>query len=363
MSCIVWPRTLSGLCSPSAQSTASVTFDLPQPFGPTITLTPGEKTSLVRSGKDLKPLMVIELRCMVVQRRFREASRARPDANRVPTSSPFSASAAAACSAAFFERPEPWPTASPLTLAATSKTRSCGGPDSPVTSYRTRRPARARRSCSADLKSSRRSEAISISLRERGHRRLGGDLEAVVQIAGADHRLADRGQRPLGGEQRLDVDPAVEPSRGRLGEQLGDAELDRDLGAGPPADRLAVHLRQPADVGARVAAEEVLGERQAEHAVAEEGEPAVGVGAVLDPGGVGERLAAQGQRQRVEQLAERLGPRCRLRRRRAPTPAPPAEPADAARHRSRPAGARTTKSTASPTVAIRDASSSETLTP
>src|SRR5919109_1160459 len=28
MSCIVWPRTASGLCSPSAHSTASVTFDL-----------------------------------------------------------------------------------------------------------------------------------------------------------------------------------------------------------------------------------------------------------------------------------------------------------------------------------------------
>ena len=65
MSCIAWPRTFSGLCSPSAQSTASVTFDLPQPFGPTMTLTPGEKTSRVRSGKDLKPLIVIELRCMV----------------------------------------------------------------------------------------------------------------------------------------------------------------------------------------------------------------------------------------------------------------------------------------------------------
>jgi hypothetical protein len=39
-------------------------FDLPDPFGPTMTLTPGEKTSGVRSGKDLKPLIVIELRCM-----------------------------------------------------------------------------------------------------------------------------------------------------------------------------------------------------------------------------------------------------------------------------------------------------------
>ena len=56
-SCIVWPRTASGDCSPSAQSTASVTFDLPDPFGPTITDTPGVKSSLVRSGNDLKPLM------------------------------------------------------------------------------------------------------------------------------------------------------------------------------------------------------------------------------------------------------------------------------------------------------------------
>ena len=54
-SCIDWPRTASGLCSPSAQSTPSVMFDLPQPFGPTITLTPGENSSFVRSGKDLKP--------------------------------------------------------------------------------------------------------------------------------------------------------------------------------------------------------------------------------------------------------------------------------------------------------------------
>ena len=63
MSCIVWPRTASGLCSPSAQSTASVMLDLPQPLGPTMTLTPGENSSRVRSGNDLNPLIVIELRC------------------------------------------------------------------------------------------------------------------------------------------------------------------------------------------------------------------------------------------------------------------------------------------------------------
>src|SRR3954447_5892911 len=62
-SCIVWPRIASGDCSPSAHRTASVMFDLPDPFGPTITLTPGPNSSRVRSGNDLKPFRVIDFRC------------------------------------------------------------------------------------------------------------------------------------------------------------------------------------------------------------------------------------------------------------------------------------------------------------
>src|ERR1700684_3151186 len=62
-SCIDWPRTASGDCSPSAHSTASVTLDLPDPLGPTITLTPSPNSRRVRSGKDLKPLIVIDFRC------------------------------------------------------------------------------------------------------------------------------------------------------------------------------------------------------------------------------------------------------------------------------------------------------------
>src|SRR5262249_52511275 len=63
-SCIEAPRIAPGLCSPSAQSTASVMFDLPEPLGPTITLTPGENSSLARSGNDLKPFISIDLRYM-----------------------------------------------------------------------------------------------------------------------------------------------------------------------------------------------------------------------------------------------------------------------------------------------------------
>src|SRR4029453_19626694 len=62
-SCIDWPRTASGDCSPIAHSTASVTLDLPEPLGPTITDTPGENSRRVRSGKDLKPFRVSDLRC------------------------------------------------------------------------------------------------------------------------------------------------------------------------------------------------------------------------------------------------------------------------------------------------------------
>src|ERR1044072_6328043 len=63
-SCIEAPRIAPGLCSPSAQSTASVMFDLPEPLGPTITLTPGENSSLARSGNDLNPFISIDLRYM-----------------------------------------------------------------------------------------------------------------------------------------------------------------------------------------------------------------------------------------------------------------------------------------------------------
>src|SRR5947208_12140937 len=63
-SCIDCPRTASGDCSPIAHSTASVTFDLPEPFGPTTTETPRPNSSRVRSGNDLKPLSVSDFRYM-----------------------------------------------------------------------------------------------------------------------------------------------------------------------------------------------------------------------------------------------------------------------------------------------------------
>ena len=146
---------------------------------------PGEKSSLVRSGNDLKPLRVMDLRC--TSRRHLGSS----------------AADAAACSASFLDRPDPRATSSPATTAAISKVRSCGGPSSAVTSYITVSPRRASRSCSADLKSAGPLERLLELRRERLDDRRGGRLEAVLEVARADHRLDHRGEHALGRDERL----------------------------------------------------------------------------------------------------------------------------------------------------------------
>ena len=54
-SSILSPRSRRGRCSPSTQRTASETFDLPQPLGPTMAVTPGSNSSWVWSANDLNP--------------------------------------------------------------------------------------------------------------------------------------------------------------------------------------------------------------------------------------------------------------------------------------------------------------------
>ena len=51
------PRRLLALCSPSTHVMASTTLLLPQPFGPTMAVTPSSNPSSARSGKLLKPVM------------------------------------------------------------------------------------------------------------------------------------------------------------------------------------------------------------------------------------------------------------------------------------------------------------------
>src|SRR5688500_11580051 len=59
------PRRLLALCSPSTQVSASTTLLLPQPFGPTMAVTPSSKVSSDRSGQLLKPAISIRFNSMV----------------------------------------------------------------------------------------------------------------------------------------------------------------------------------------------------------------------------------------------------------------------------------------------------------
>src|SRR4051794_41312466 len=70
-SSILSPRRLFALCSPITQVIASATLLLPQPFGPTMAVTPLSKASSERSEKDLKPLISRRSRRMGTPRRDR----------------------------------------------------------------------------------------------------------------------------------------------------------------------------------------------------------------------------------------------------------------------------------------------------
>ena len=61
-SSIFCERTEDGAWAPSTHAMASTTLDLPEPFGPTTTVTPGSSSITVVSAKDLNPLRVSDLR-------------------------------------------------------------------------------------------------------------------------------------------------------------------------------------------------------------------------------------------------------------------------------------------------------------
>lgn len=60
-SCIDSPRSSEAFDSPSTQRTASMMFDLPQPFGPTTPTSCPGTWKLVGSTKDLKPESLMEV--------------------------------------------------------------------------------------------------------------------------------------------------------------------------------------------------------------------------------------------------------------------------------------------------------------
>src|SRR6187402_1225131 len=74
-SSILPPRSVLAPCSPITQASASTTFDLPEPLGPTTHVTPCSKANVVGVAKDLNPLRVrlfrytrlLDVRCPRVQ--------------------------------------------------------------------------------------------------------------------------------------------------------------------------------------------------------------------------------------------------------------------------------------------------------
>ncbi len=62
-SCIDSPRNSLARDSPSTQRTASMMFDLPQPFGPTTPINWPGNSKWVGSTKDLKPDNLIDFSC------------------------------------------------------------------------------------------------------------------------------------------------------------------------------------------------------------------------------------------------------------------------------------------------------------
>ncbi len=64
------PRMRLAEFSPIAQRSASTRFDLPQPFGPTMPVTPASMRSSVGSTKDLKPLSLNFANCISAEPAF-----------------------------------------------------------------------------------------------------------------------------------------------------------------------------------------------------------------------------------------------------------------------------------------------------
>ena len=119
--------------------------------------------------------------------------------------------------------------------------------------------------------------------------RIGGLPVAELLEGRADHGLAERRQHVAA---RLDARLAAAPLALPL-ELRGEVERARHQRARAARDDVGALLREPALVGSGRAAVELLGDREPEHAVAEELQPLVRLNALVDPGRVSERASPQ----------------------------------------------------------------------
>ena len=142
-------------------------------------------------------------------------------------------------------------------------------------------------------------DALLEGLHDRGAYRLEPVLEVERAEAGLDQSREDVA---IGGEpeQLVAVDLAGVP-----GEQLPEAELAPDDGAAVPRDDVRADLRQGPLRLVREALVEVLGDREAEDAVAEKLEALVGVRPATRPGSVREGVVKALGRKRLDQVEQR----------------------------------------------------------
>ena len=195
-SCPVWARSWLGGCEAIAHCSASAMLDLPEPFGPTTTETPGSKLSSSGSRNDLKPRRRMALRCTAVPPRPRAVS----------------ASWAAACSEAFFENA--------LARADDLVAEHRGGREAAAVRWSRclhqpvayGRPLTCQSFLQFRLVIDEALLAVLDALLEGLDDRIGGLAVAEVLEGGADHRLAQRGQHVAAGlDARLGAAPLALP--------------------------------------------------------------------------------------------------------------------------------------------------------
>ena len=115
--------------------------------------------------------------------------------------------------------------------------------------------------------------------------------------------ISGRGRSPSS-RSRAGVCFAVGLSRVGLDQHLRDAQFPAHLGAGGAADHLIEDLGQGTGVQIGQASIEVIGDRETEHAVAEQGQTFVGSGPVGGPGGMGQGRPPEFIRQAADQAGE-----------------------------------------------------------
>ena len=285
-SCPVWARSWLGGCEAMAHCSASAMLDLPEPLGPTTTETPGSKRQLQRVAERLE---AAHADCAQVHSRPSPSTRS-------------SASWAAACSEAFFD--------GALARADDLVSEHGGGGEAAAVRWSCGfhqpvaygRPLTCQAFLQLRLVIDEALLAVIDAFLEGLDDRICGLPVAELLEGGADHGLAERRQHVAA---RLDA---------RLGaaalalplELALEVERARHERARAARDDVGALLREPALVGPGRTAIELLGDREPEHAVAEELQSLIGLDALVDPGRVGERASPQ-------LVGEPLDERCKRR--------------------------------------------------